>query len=73
MSNITYCPLFALTKHTSADRSVTEYRMAASMSTRTIGIMDFLVVRIAEILRSIIQMRYARNPEANKLLASVMA
>jgi hypothetical protein len=90
MSNITYVPLFASTEHTNADKSVTEYKIAASASTRTIGIIEpLLEVQIAETLRSILQMRYARNPEnfgqassiqvevclpeAHKLLASVMA
>jgi hypothetical protein len=45
----------------SEEQSAAEYKIAASISMRNIGILPF-VMRIAETLRSIVQMRYASNP-----------
>jgi hypothetical protein len=42
-------------------QSAAEYKIVASTSTRNIGILRF-VVRTAEALRSIVQMRYITSP-----------
>jgi hypothetical protein len=60
-SPITYSPSFQRVKQIIEELSATEYKTAASISTRRIGTLRF-VMRIAETLRSFIQMRYASNP-----------
>jgi hypothetical protein len=60
-SPITYSPSFQRAKHIIEEPSAAEYKTAASISTRNIGTLCF-VVQIAETFRSIIQMRYASNP-----------
>lgn len=60
-SPITYSPSFQRPKHIIEEPSAAEYKTAASISTRNIGTLRF-VVQTAETLRSIVQMRYASNP-----------
>jgi hypothetical protein len=60
--SITSSPLFEMTKQTSAMKSDTENKIAASINTRNMCIVGLLVVRIPETLRSIVQIRYASNP-----------
>jgi hypothetical protein len=50
MSTKTICPLFKQRKQISMVTSVAEYKAAASMSTRTIGIIVLFVARIVELL-----------------------
>jgi hypothetical protein len=50
MSTKTICPLFEQRKQINVVTSVAEYKAAASMSTRTIGIMVLFVARIVELL-----------------------
>jgi hypothetical protein len=89
ISTTTTTPLFKQTKQTSAMKSTTVYRIAASTSTRIIGITLLFEARSIETARSIVQMRYASNPghiqglcttlsetclpELNKLVAIVEA
>jgi hypothetical protein len=54
-------------------RSAMEYKIAASVTTRSILVVVIFVVRLLATLRSIFQMRYASNPELNKLVAIVKA
>jgi len=54
-----------MTKQTSAMKSDTENKIAASINTRNMCIVGLLVVRIPETLRSIVQIRYASNPGQN--------
>lgn len=71
-STITNSPLFEQRKQISAVTSVREYKMAASTSTRTIGIKVPLVpARAVVTLRSIAHIRYAINPEPDTLAAIV--
>jgi hypothetical protein len=44
-------------------RSAMEYKIAASVTTRSILVVVIFVVRLLATLRSIFQMRYASNPE----------
>lgn len=69
-SAITYIPLLEQTKEMSEEHTAAEYRIAASTNTRNMGML-FFVARVAETLRSIVQTRYASNPELNKLVAIV--
>jgi hypothetical protein len=63
MSTTASCPLFPQTNNISAVNSVAEYKIAASTSTRTIGItVPPDAVRAPEIPCWMIQMRYASNP-----------
>ncbi|KAG2746765.1 hypothetical protein P692DRAFT_2037533 [Suillus brevipes Sb2] len=61
-SPITYSPPFQRGKHIIEEPSGAEYRTVASISTRNIGPLHF-IMQIAKTLRSLIQMRYASGPE----------
>jgi hypothetical protein len=63
MYSITSSPSFEITKQTSAMKSATEYKIAASIITRNICIVGLLVIRAPATLRSIVQMRHASKPE----------
>ena len=56
-----------MAKQTIAMMNATEYKTAASTTTRNICIVGPLVMRLPETLRSIIQMRYASNPEQSQV------
>jgi hypothetical protein len=58
-------PLSEMTEQTSAMKSDTENKIAASITTRSMCIVGLSVVRIPETLRSIVQIRYASNPGQN--------
>jgi len=58
-------PLSEKKEQTSAMKSDTENKMAASITTRSMCIVGLLVVRIPETSRSIVQIRYASNPGQN--------
>lgn len=73
MSIITSDPLFEQTTSINVQRSAIEYKIAASITTRSILVVVIFVVRLLAMLCSIFQMRYASNPELNKLVASVKA
>lgn len=62
-STITYSPLLEERKQISVVTSAIEYKIAASMSTRIIGIiLPFVLARILATSRSIAHIRYASNP-----------
>lgn len=72
-SIMTSGPSFEQIRVMNVQRSAMEYKIAASVTTRSILVVVIFVVRLLATLRSIFQMRYASNPELNKLVAIVKA
>lgn len=64
-------PPIVLAKEKGWVATVAEYKIAASVSTRTIGIIVLFVARIAKILWPIAQIRYDSNPELKRLVVIV--
>lgn len=62
MSDKTDSPLLAVRKHIRKPNSITEYKAAASTSTRTIGIKWLFEARNLATRLSILQTRYTSNP-----------
>jgi hypothetical protein len=66
-------PLFEQTRVINVQISAMEYKIAASITTRSILVVVIFRVRLLVTLRSMIQTRYASNPELNKLVTIVKA